>query len=404
MHSEANFNAPRESYLLEASHWTRVRNVLLFLGAAGWAGSIYGWAADAYNFHGSYLVNYMFFLTIAWGATFFVAVQHLTTAAWSVTLRRIMENLMITLPLMVVLFIPVAFGVPILYEWGKPGFFDVAHNPNLRFKAIFFSWPFYIGRTVIYFFIWIVLAANLYRHSVDQDRGLNPAARGHLRWWSAPGVLALTVTVTMASVDWIMSLDPHWYSTIFGVYVFSGGLLAFLALVTLIALALRRAGYLTKSITVEHYHDLGKWMFALTVWWAYIAFSQYLLIWYADLPEETAFFRHRFEGNWIYLSALLLVGHFIIPFVLLLSRAAKRNRAVLGVAAFWILVMHGMDLHWLILPSVHPHGFHVQWLDVATFLAAGSVFGLTFWYRAKKRAIVPVGDLRLAESLAHHNI
>jgi hypothetical protein len=315
-----------------------------------------------------------------------------------------MENIMVTLPVMVVLFIPVAIGVPALYEWGHEGFFDVEHNPNLAFKAIFFSWPFYIARTVIYFAVWMILAFNLYKNSVAQDDGPDMEARSRLRWWSAPGLIALTVTVTMASVDWVMSLDPHWYSTIFGVYVFSGGALAFMALLTLISLGLRRAGLLTKSIHREHYHDLGKWMFALTVWWAYIAFSQYMLIWYADIPEETQFFKHRFEGSWVWLSAILLIGHFIVPFLVLISRGAKRNYAVLAGTAFWILIMHGMDLHWLVLPSVHPHNFHIQWIDITTFLATGSIFGLAFWYRLKSHAMIPTGDLRLGEALTHHNL
>ncbi len=394
----------RETYYLDEGLWTKVRNLLLLVALVGWAASAYGWAEDGYNFYGSYLVNFMFWLTIGWGAAFFVAVQHITTAAWSVTVRRIMENIMITLPVMAFLFIPVAIGIPTLYEWAQPGYFDVEHNPNLQFKALFFSAPLYVARVVTYFFVWSALAIVLYQNSTAQDDRPSEEARRNLRWWSAPGVLVLTATVTMASVDWIMSLDPHWYSTIFGVYVFSGGALAFVALVTLIALALRRAGYLRETITIEHYHDLGKWMFALTVWWAYIAFSQYLLIWYADLPEETVFFHRRFEGTWIYLSALLLVGHFIVPFLVLLSRGAKRNLTVLGLTAFWILVIHGMDLHWLILPSVHPHNFHIQWLDVATFLATGGVFGLAFWQRFRRRAMVPAGDVRLPESLAHHNI
>ncbi len=401
---ETSLQQNRESYYLDEALWNKIRNVLLLVAVVGWAASAYGWAADGYNFYGSYLVNFMFWLTIGWGAAFFVAVQHITTAAWSVTVRRIMENVMITLPVMAFLFIPVAVGIPTLYEWAQPGYFDIEHNPNLQFKALFFSAPLYVARVVTYFFVWSALAVVLYQNSVAQDQGPSEEARRNLRWWSAPGVLVLTATVTMASVDWIMSLDPHWYSTIFGIYVFSGGALAFIALVTLVALALRKAGYLRETITIEHYHDLGKWMFALTVWWAYIAFSQYLLIWYADLPEETVFFKHRMEGTWIYLSALLLVGHFIVPFLALLSRAAKRNLAVLGLTAFWILVIHGMDLHWLILPSVHPHNFHIQWLDVTTFLATGGVFGLAFWRRFRRRAMVPAGDVRLPESLAHHNI
>jgi len=202
----------------------------------------------------------------------------------------------------------------------------------------------------------------------------------------------------------VMSLDPSWYSTMFGVYVVSGGALAFMSMVTLISLMLHRAGMLTKSITREHFHDLGKWMFALTIWWGYIAYSQYMLIWYADVPEETIYFKIRMEDSWAYLSALLVVGQFIVPFLLLLSRAAKRNYIVLAIAATWILVIHGMDIHWLVFPSVLRENFHLQWLDVTTFLAAGSVFAFAFWRHMRINPMIPVGDLRLGEALTHHNL
>ncbi|MCW5980353.1 MAG: hypothetical protein KIT09_19885 [Bryobacteraceae bacterium] len=395
-------NQAKESYYLDAGAWSRGWRLLLAGAAAGWAASLYGWATDAYDFHGSYLVNYLFFLSLAWGALFFVMIQHVTTAAWSVALRRLMENAMATMPAMTLLFLPVALGLNTLYEWAKPGFLN-AHDPNMRFKAIFFSQPFYLIRSGIYLAVWSVLAIALYRNSVAQDAGGSVDGAARARRWSAPGLLALTATVTMAGVDWVMSLDPHWYSTIFGVYVFSGGALAFLAALTLAALGLQRLGMLRRAITVEHYHDLGKWMFGLTVWWAYIGFSQYMLIWYANLPEETTFYHARFASYWSWVSAGLLLGHFVVPFVLLMPRAAKRSRKVLGLAAAWLLIMHGMDLHWLVMPSVHPHAFHIQWLDVATFVAVGSSFGLAFWHRLRRNALAPVGDARLAESLAHHN-
>ncbi len=391
------------AYRLDEALWRRGRNALWMLGLAAWAACVFGWATDRYNFLGSYLVHFMFFLSIGWGALFFVMVHHVTGATWSVTLRRLMETIMITVAPVTLLYLPVALGLDVLYKWSSPGFFD-PHNADLAFKRAFFSPPFFLIRASVYLFVWGVLAFALYRISVAQDDGDYREATANARAWSAPGLVILTVTVTMAGVDWVMSLDPFWYSTIFGVYVFSGGALSFIALLILIALALRATGHLREAITVEHYHDLGKWLFALTVWWAYIAFSQYMLIWYANLPEETAFFHHRAEGDWAYLSGLLVVGRFLLPFLALMSRAAKRNLTVLGAAAAWTLVMHGMELHWLILPSVHPHGFHLHWLDLATFTGVGAVFGLVFWYRLRSHPMVPVGDLRLTASLQHQNM
>jgi magnesium-transporting ATPase (P-type) len=180
--------------------------------------------------------------------------------------------------------------------------------------------------------------------------------------------------------------------------------LAFLAALTLICLAFRRAGLLRETITVEHYHDLGKWLFALTVFWAYIAFSQYLLIWYANIPEETIWFRHRLEGNWAWVSALLLLGHFVVPFVVLLARAAKRNLAVLGAISGWILLMHLVDLHWVVMPTIHAHSFHLHWMDIATWVGIGSVYALVFWSGLRRHAMVPVGDLRFEQGLHFRNV
>lgn len=384
---------PPESYLLDERTWARGRNVILALAAAGIAACAAGWASNPKQFFASYLVAYVYFVLIALGGMFFVMIQHLTGSVWSVTMRRVMENVMATVPMAAVLFVPVALGIPALYEWSHREF--RSEDPVLAVKMTFFNPAFYTGRMAFYFAVWIALAVILARHSENREKAV---------WWSGPGLGALMITVTMASVDWLMSLDPYWYSTIFGVYVFSGGALGFLGALTGILLLFRRASLLAKSVTVEHYHDLGKWMFALTVFWAYIAFSQYLLIWYANLPEETIWFRHRLEGNWSWVSLLLLLGRFVAPFLVLLARAPKRNLAVLGVMAAWMPAMHYVDLHWVVMPTVHRHGFHLHWLDGATLLAVGSLFALLFWQRLKRRELVPVGDPRLKEALEFHNV
>ncbi len=401
-HGHHQSGAPREPLELSPSAWGRGRNILLAVAVITWLLCAVGYGSDEKQFHASYLVGFLYFLTISLGAMFFVMVHHLTNSLWSVAVRRLMENIMFVTAPAALLFIPVILGLDTLYEWAHPGFFP--DEPAYRFKAVFFSKSFYLARTVIYLAIWALLAVVLYRQSRQQDLCPQPCVVRRAIWWSGPGLLVLMVTVTMAAVDWVMSLDPHWYSTIFGVYVFSGGGLAFTAALILICLALRRAGWLRESITVEHYHDMGKWLFALTVFWAYIAFSQYMLIWYANIPEETLWYKHRLEGNWAYVSLTLLLGRFIIPFLVLLPRASKRNLPILGAAAALTLVMHFIDLHWLIMPAVHPHGFHLHWMDAAAFLGAGSFFALLFWCRLRGRPMLPVKDLRLVESLEHQNI
>jgi hypothetical protein len=214
----------------------------------------------------------------------------------------------------------------------------------------------------------------------------------------------LTVTVALAGFDWLMSLDPHWYSTMFGVYVYSGAALAFIAALTLILLAFRQAGVLLMSVNHEHYHDLGKWLFALTVFWAYIAFSQYMLIWYANLPEETAWFRDRLVGSWRGVSALLVVGHFLVPFFVLISRAAKRRLALLGAAAAWVLFMHYTDLYWIAMPIFSKRGVTPHWIDLATLAAVGGSFALAFWSRLGAHPLAPVNDIRFEKALEFTNV
>ena len=389
----------QHAVVLSDAAWKRGHTVILTLAVISWAACAFGYATAPQQFYASYLAGYMYFLTMALGAAFFVMLQHLTGAVWSVTVRRLMETVMATLPLAALLFVPIAAGLPTLYEWARPEFYS--SDPDLRFKMVFFSPAFFLARAAVYFAVWCILAISLYRRSVAQDRSGDIDAIRKSIYWSAPGMVLLFVTVTMAAVDWLMSLEPHWYSTIFGIYVFAGGALAFIAALILISLAFRRGGVLEDSITVDHYHDLGIWLFVLVIFWAYIAFSQYLLIWYANLPEETVWFKHRLEGSWAWVSASLLLGNFILPFLLLIARGAKRNLRLLGSVSALILLMHFVNLYWVIMPTIHQHGFHLHWLDLAAMAGVGSAYGLAFWRLLRRHALMPVGDLRLSRSLRH---
>lgn len=387
------------NYTIDDGLWRRGRNVLALIAAGGWAACAVAFRLDAVRFHASYLVAYAFFLTLALGALFFVMLQHVTGAAWSVTMRRMAENAMITIPLGAALFVPIAWGLPSLYEWARPE--AVAADPVLQGKAAFLNPQFFLLRTALYFALWSLWAWKLYRNSV---RGTGLAACHSSQRWSAPGILMLTVTVALASFDWLMSLDPHWYSTMFGVYVYSGAALAFIAALILILLAFRQAGVLRDSVNHEHYHDLGKWLFALTVFWAYIAFSQYMLIWYANLPEETAWFRDRLVGSWRGVSVLLVVGHFLVPFFVLISRAAKRKLGVLAAAAAWVLVMQYTDLYWIAMPIFSKKGVTPHWIDLAALAAVGGSFALAFWWRLRAHALAPVDDIRFETALEFTNV
>jgi hypothetical protein len=389
-------------YKLPAMTWTSGRNVILFLALAGWIMAAVGFTANRAQFHVSYLISFTYCISILLGGLFFLMVQHLTGSAWSVTVRRFMEGIVFTMPVAALLFLPVAFGLHSLYEWTHTEV--VAADPVLSGKASYLNDRFFLIRAAIFLGLWSLWSWKLYRHSTKQDTSVDPIEHMHgASRWSAPGLLMVILTGTLASFDWIMSLDPHWYSTIFGLYVFSGGAQAFFALLILVCLAFRKAGILRREITAEHYHDLGKWLFALTVFWAYIGFSQYMLIWYANIPEETIFYRHRLEGSWSAWSLLLLFGRFILPFLILLPRASKRTISILAPMAGWVLFCHFVDHYWLIAPNFQKHGVSLHWMDAAMLIAVASTLAFTFWWRLKRHSLVPVRDPRLEQALDFHN-
>ncbi|HEY5564267.1 MAG TPA: hypothetical protein VIL33_01665 [Rhodothermia bacterium] len=357
------------------------------------------------RFYFSYLTAWVFCLTVSLGGLFFVLVQHLTRAHWSVAVRRIPELLMMNFPILAVLGIPVVLGMHDLYHWTHEELYVVGgaeYDPILAGKRGYLNTAFFIGRLVFYFAMWIYISSRLYRLSIEQDVDPNPRRNAQERQVSAWGLLVFALTAAFAGIDLVMTLDPHWFSTMFGVYFFSGSFFVALASVTLVALFLQRGGYLKNVITVEHYHDLGKFMFAFTVFWTYIAFSQYMLIWYGNLPEETVWFRHRMEGSWAMASWALLFGHFLIPFFLLMLRSAKRTRGMLYIMGFWFLMVHFLDLFWLAMPA-QSHHFSVEMIDITAWLGMVFLFVGLIVLRAARHATVPYNDPNFKASLAFEN-
>jgi hypothetical protein len=380
--------------------------------AAAAAIGVLGWAATAIlafagehggpRFLRSYLVAFTFFLSLALGGLFFVLITHLTRAGWSVVLRRVAEALSLTMVPLAPLVLVLVFGRHELYAWTLPDV--VAGDELLQHKSPYLNTQFFLVRVVFYFVIWIAMALYFGVRSLQQDRSGNPELSVEMERVAAPGAIFYAMTLTFASFDFLMSLYPYWYSTIFGVYWFSGGVLAAFSTVTLVVRALQRVRRLETAVTVEHYHDLGKLMFAFVVFWAYIAFSQYMLIWYAHIPEEAAWIQLRQEGPWGALSLLLLFGHFVIPFLWLMSRHVKRRRGVLVAAAVWLLAMHWLDLYWLVMPEWSPTDSPFHWLDLTCMLAVGgTVLPISFLALDRVR-LLPVRDPRLAESLRLENV
>ncbi|MGE0702527.1 MAG: quinol:cytochrome C oxidoreductase [Vicinamibacterales bacterium] len=392
-----------EGATIPAEHpWNRLPAVgagVALLGAVACA--ILG-TGNPKQFFFSWLVSFLFFLSLSLGALFFVLIQYAVQGGWGVVLRRIGEISFATIPVMAALFIPVVLGLHDLYEWSEPG--AAEHDALLQWKAPYLNVPFFLVRALLYFGCWSFIALVYYRRSRGQDATGDPVVSAGLRRFAGPALIVLAVTANFAAVDWIMSLTPHWYSTIFGVYFFAGSFVGFIALLSVVAVAMRSAGLLDTVITADHLHDIGKLLFGFTAFWAYIAFSQFFLIWYANLPEETTWYRARLEGSWTIVSVLLMVGHFGVPFFYLMGHAVKRRGATLAVGGAWLLTMHFVDLYWQVMPTLHPEGLRPSLLDLAALMTVGGCFVATASWLMRRQALVPLRDPRLHESLTFENV
>ncbi len=353
----------------------------------------------------SYLVAFCYFLSVMLGGLFFVLINHVTRAGWSVVIRRFAEAVAANAPLMAILalpiVVPVLMGKDLLYEWTHAA--HVQGDHLLEWKEPYLNVPFFTIRMVVYFAVWSLMGLWFFRQSVRQDESKDPNLTVRMQAASAPGLFAFAITVSFAAFDLLMSLEPHWFSTMWGVYYFAGSVLAFLSTLPLMTAFAQRSGALRGLISVEHYHDMGKLVFAFIVFWAYIAFSQYMLIWYANIPEETVWFLKRQEGQWEAWSWLLLLGHFIVPFLALISRIPKRRKPALLVGAGWMLLMHWVDLYYIVMPHASEGIVPLSLLDLTAWLGVGGLFVAATATRLRGRSLVPKGDPRLGESLAFEN-
>jgi hypothetical protein len=364
--------------------------ISLIVGVIGLVACAGAWYADSARFYHAWLTAFLFWLSMGLAGLFFTMLHYLTAARWSVVLRRISEALMMQLPWMIVAFIPVFLGMHDLFHWTHEE--AVAQDHLLQWKSGYLNVSFFTVRAVVFFAVWTILALVLRKRSLAQDTKPKVDHVAGLRKVSAGGMLLFALTVTFASFDWLMSLEPHWFSTIFGVYFFGGLFLGGVSLMAIICWILRRGGVLRDSITVEHYHDLGKLMFAFTIFWAYIGFSQYFLIWYGNIPEETFWFLARWEGGWKTISLILVFGHFAIPFVILIFQQVKRRIALLGTVAIWYLIMHWLDQFWLVYPPSHKTNPGIGWIEIVPVLGLGGIFLWSFWRNFAAAPTVPVGD------------
>lgn len=378
--------------------------LLLGAGAIGIVGSLIGLAVPAWRaqFAFSWLFGFTYFFTIAVGCLFWTCLHHATDAEWSVVVRRVLENLARLLPYFALFFIPVLIAITLrgadgdgllLKWWHKlPG-----EDPLLDAKQPFLSKGFFYVRAIFYFVLLSWIAYSLFQRSTKQDQDGAVKHTLSMRKFGIGGIPAVAVCLTFAAVDWLMGLDYHWFSTMWGVYVFAGAAGSSMSLLVLIVTALRSKGYL-KVVNDEHYHIMGKFMLAFTIFWAYIGFSQYMLIWYANIPEETIYFRIRNTESWWWFSQSLVVFRFFLPFPVLLFQATKKSKLI-NFVAVWILLMQLLDVYVIVLPALHPTGWHPSLLDILSVVGIGGILGWLFLTNLGKNYLFPTRDPRLAGSL-----
>lgn len=378
----------------------RIATAFFAVGFVGIALSLIGLFVNTEQFFFSYLTSFTFIASLVLGALFFVMLQHITRSGWSVVLRRIPETISYQLLWLGLLFVPILFGMEFLYEWTRAEL--IATDELIQHKRPYLNIPFFIVRNVIYFAVWAFLAYKLYRNSVAMDRGANTDIDRQQRVISAPGILVFAFTVAFASFDWMMSMDSGWFSTMFGVYFFAMSVQSVLALVIVLVIYLLSKGLLTNTINNSHIHDMGALLFGFTVFYAYIAFSQFLLIYYANFPKEILWYYYRFEGSWIILAYLFLIGRFALPFVILLGKKAKSNHKILMGVSIWIILLQFLELYWIVMPILHQGAISVHWLDITLLLAFFGVSAGLFFRQFSRHSMVPKNDPLLAESLNKH--
>lgn len=371
--------------------------VLMFVGVAAFAVTLMRDKDRAWH---AYLAGYFYFFILAIGGLFFTSIQHLTKAGWSVNIRRFCEAYTAYLPVAAGGAIILFFGGSHLYEW-----FDkvkVAQDELLVHKSSYLNPTFFAIRMVLFFGLWLLFAKKLVGFSLRQDKTGEDSLTPKTMPWSIAFLLTFALSFSLFGVDLVMSLQPHWYSTIFGVYLFAGLFQSTIASMILLIQYCQRKGLLVGYVDENHMHDLGKFLFAFTVFWAYIAYSQYMLIWYANLPEETAFYLPRMTGAWTYMSLGLLMFKFVVPFLALLSRRAKRNPSMLAAVAILILIMQYVDLHWLIYPNLNADEVLLGLPEILIWCGFAGAFLFSVTRFLSQHAIVPVKDPRIQESLHHH--
>ena len=389
----------------------RLQQRALVIGGIGLAAGLVGALVDrsagdaifglSPQFFRSWLIGFLFCLGLAVGSLGWLMLQHLSGGQWGMVSRRVFEAAARTLPVVALFFLPVILGLPAIFEWSHA---DALDNPIIKMKSPYLNAGFFMIRAIVYFVFWAITTWLLTGWSYAQDQGrvgTTAADMVRFRKVSAPGLLFLVMTVTFASVDWVMSLEPEWYSTIFGLLTVIGQGLNALAMAIIVLKILAKDRQFAGKLKPKHFHDLGKLLLAFVMLWAYLAFSQFLIIWSGNLPEEIPWYMKRMEGTWGFIAIALIVGHFFLPFLLLLSRNVKRHPGLLSKVAVVVIIMRLVDLIWLVQPAFEHHGFPIHWMDIAIPVGMAGLWTFVFARNLGSRSLLPANDPYVKEALLH---
>jgi hypothetical protein len=387
--------APEGEYV-ETNRFSALSFLLAIAALVGLGLSVVGAFVAPRQFSFSWLFAFAVYFTILAGCFFWVVVHHATDAEWSVVVRRQLENLAMLMPLMAVFLIPILLLRHHLYEWMNiaPGQIHLLDS-----KRAYLNWNFFLVRSFLYFAFFITAAWLFRRLSIRQDRDGNPAFTLKMRKLAFISLPLFALSLTFGAYDWLLGLEYKWFSTMWGPYIFAGAAGSSMSLLVLVITALRKAGFLKETVTTEHYHVMGKWMLSFTVFWAYIGFSQYMLIWYANIPEETEWFIRRNVESWNTLTLFLVIGRFFIPFAILLMRSPKKKPHRLCLIAGWIIFMQVIDMYIVVLPVLHGTGVHLSIWDFMPLLGIGATLAFFYLWIVRKASLFPTRDPRLVESL-----
>jgi hypothetical protein len=372
----------------------RLKNISLGLGVIGLIGCLIGWFIEPRDFFVAYLFGHFFFLGLSLGSLGLLMIHHLTAGDWGYAVRRFFESAVANLPLLALLFVPIFFGLAQLYPWQNPAV--VSAHETLRETQIYLNAPGFVLRTAIVFAIWIIMARQLLKWSAEQDATVSLEPTRKMRTLSGPGLVVYPVTMTFAAVDWLMSMEADWFSTMFPVLICIGQILSALALVILLLTWAARLSPLGLLASEENFHKLGNLLLAFTMMWAYLAFSQLLIIWSGNLPHEISWYLHRISDGWKWIAIFIALFHFFAPFFLLLMRSVKKRARVLASIAGCVFAAHIVAIWWTIAPSIYTKHIHVGWLAPVAFLGIGGIYSFAFLKNLEKRRLVPLNDPRLA--------